>query len=349
MECPNCSFQNTPGMTTCVRCQSRLDFSDVYFLPPRARGSVKVRHVRRRLGASSFRLRERCSAATQWLDDQLHPDVDWPAVLWSIVPGLGHLRLGHRTVGLVALAAWLSLLVLAGANIATGRGWLFAILAIGLHCFVVSLLLAPALSQLPVRQRMLIGFVTYLALIATLYGPVTLVSRTCFRLIPIDGVRTTATLANGDIILCSGTWTTPRSFHPGDLVVYEIRGLNSQGVMIEPGLGLDRIVGLPGDRVTSDGHVLTVNGVALPPDRLPIGGLSSLPILDFVVGAGEYAILPSALNWRAHGPPQNVQRLTDRMIASTSRVREEDLLGRAWWRLRPWGRFGPLPGATHVE
>ena len=81
-----------------------------------------------------------------WLGAQLHPDVDWPAVAWSILPGLGHLRLGHRTVGAVLAAVWLSLLALAGANIGTGRAWLLGVAAIGFHCIVISLLLAPALS-----------------------------------------------------------------------------------------------------------------------------------------------------------------------------------------------------------
>jgi hypothetical protein len=330
-------------MTTCVRCQSRLDFSDVDFLPPRARGVTAVRRVRWRFRSLLSRVAAQWSAMAARARAALHPDVNWSVLFWSILPGLGHVRRGRTRTGFAFLAIWSLLLVLAAANTGSSAAWLYAGAAVGFHCFVLSLLLAKALSEQPLGRRLQIGLVIYLVLVAFLYGPALLLSRQLFRLLPLNGVRHTEVIANGDVILYSGRWTTPNDFSPGDLVVYRIPAQGSGGVRIEGGWGLDRIVGLPGDRVSSDGSELRVNGMVQPPERSPVGGLSAMPAFELIVDRGEYAILPSTLNWRAQGAGHAVREMTDRMIVAVSRVRQEDLVGKAWWRLRPWDRFGPLP------
>ena len=45
MECPSCTFQNTPGTNACVRCGTVLDLRAVDFIPPRASQSAVVRGV----------------------------------------------------------------------------------------------------------------------------------------------------------------------------------------------------------------------------------------------------------------------------------------------------------------
>ncbi len=287
-------------------------------------------------------MRDSLSVVSQRIAAALHPKVDWPALLWSIVPGLGHIRSGVRRIGLIVLAVWLALLVLMVANIGTGLGWFFGTAAIGWHCFVISLLLAVPLSEQPLGTRIQVGFLVYLVLIACMYGPVVLVGRACFRLMPIQGIRSTAVLANGDIVIRSSQWTTRGVYRPGDLVVYRIHGRALQGVVIGEGFGLDRIVGAPGDRVANHGGVLTVNGVTVPAERLPIGGLAGLPEFDFVVGDDEYAILLSTLIWAGQGGDAAQRALAHRMTLDTCRVRERDIVGRAYWRVRPWNRFGGL-------
>jgi hypothetical protein len=329
-------------MTTCVRCNSRLDFSDVGFEPPRAGASTTLRRVRRGLGGLRLRTRERLATAGQRLGTMLHPEVDWPAVFWSIGPGLGHVRQGQRAMGLALLAIWVVLLLLTAVSVGTGWALIFAVIALGFHCTVISLLLARALSEQPVGRRIMVGLIVYVALMAVLYGPAVLAGRACFRVMPINGVRPTEILVNGDVVVCSSRWTTSRPFRAGDVVVYRVRERVGQGIVIASGWGLDRIVGVPGDRVAVEGNELAVNGTPLPPERMPIGGLSALRDIELIVGTGEYAILPSALSWRVQGEGADVQRMADRMLTSTSLVRQEDLVGRTLWRLRPWNRFGPL-------
>ncbi|MHC4218642.1 MAG: S26 family signal peptidase [Planctomycetota bacterium] len=339
MECPNCTFQNIPGTARCARCESRLDFDDVDYLPPRAGGGMALRRTWWRARSMSSSFEQWWATAASRARGALHPGVSWTTLLWSFIPGLGHLRQGHAWTGLLLLGIWTLLVILAVVFAGSGLSWLMASGAVGFHCLVVSLVMAPALRQMSFGQRLRTGLVIYLGLIVCLYGPAIFVGRGCFGVMPLSGLRGGEAVANGDVVLYSGRWLRPGSWHRGDLVVYRVRPYTAGNMVVRSGWGVDRIIGLPGDRVVYDG-ALTVNGADVPAQGLPIGGLTPLPELDMVLGPGEVAVLPSALALHAQGG--DIDRLISRVVVAASRVREEDVAGHVWWRLRPWNRFGPL-------
>ncbi len=339
MECRNCTFQNTPGLALCVRCQSRLDLSGVDYLPPRAHGGAAWRGLKRRLRTWANRADEQIDRAAKRVRAACHPDVDWGALAWSIIPGLGHLRLGQRVTGLSFLVLWCLLLLIALGNVGTTLGWLLGAAALGLHCTVVALLLGRPLAEQPIIRRVQVGFLTYLVLVGCVYGPLLLASRQIIRLVPLQGIRANGLLANGDVIVCTGDWTRPRAFKLGELVVYHLRRMNRGNVLVAEGLGVDRIVGLPGEVISWDGTDLHITG-GQQQRSMPVGALSDVPPFSLAIGPHQYAIIPTVLNWHVQGN----RAVVGGMFAAATCVEEDDIAGRAWWRLRPWGRFGPLGG-----
>lgn len=337
MECRNCSFQNTPGLALCVRCQSRLDLSGVDYLPPRARGSPAWRGLKWRVGTWAQRADEQIDRAAKRVHAAVHPDVEWGTLAWSVIPGLGHLRLGRRVTGWSFFVLWCLALLLALANAGTALGWLLVAVALGFHCTVVALLLARPLAEVSLIRRLQVGLLTYLVLVGCVYGPLLLAGRQIVRVVPMQGIRPNGLLANGDVIACTGNWTRPRAFELGDVVVYHVRGMNRGNVRVMEGLGVDRIVGLPGETISWDGNELHITG-AQQQRRMPLGELSGVPAFDLTIGPHQFAIIPSVLQWYVHGNPVALGP----MVAATACVEEEDIVGQALWRLRPWAGFGPL-------
>ncbi len=299
-----------------------------------------MRAVRASARRVSARLDERIAAAGDLARRALHPDVDWVTLAISILPGLGHAREGRRRTGAFLLGIWSVLILLVAAYAGSGFAWFLGAAALGFHCMVLSLLLAPALAGMTLGGRLRFGLLIYLALVLLLYGPAILVARGCVGVLPIHGIRAAAPLADGDVILYTGRWLRPARWMRGDLVVYRVHGAARSGVVVRSGFGVDRIIGVPGDRLSYHDGTLTVNGAPVPAAGMPIGGLVGFPEFDMSLDAGEYAVLPSALRWQAHGA--NVHAVIERLVILASRLSEEDLAGTAWWRLRPWGRFGPL-------
>jgi hypothetical protein len=181
----------------------------------------------------------------------------------------------------------------------------------------------------------------YLVLVSCIYAPAIAGVRRCARLVPLAGVRSTQEVGEGDVLVSSGPWTAPRRYARGDLVVYRIHG-GAMGGQVRSGWGVDRIIGIPGDRVTFDGQTLRVNGAAVPPAMLPLAGTADIGALDLELPRGTFYIFPSLLDAEVHGPAAAGRQLRVRMLGALSPVRQADVYGKVVWRLRPWRRFGPM-------
>src|SRR3990170_57308 len=112
MQCWNCGLENFPGAQNCARCSSSLLLGEIVVEPPRAsslHASTRLRRIWNRLALQLPDFR------ALWAQTHiLIPDaVEWRAVLWSIIPGLGHLKTGRRSIGRVLLFGWLGFLFLA--------------------------------------------------------------------------------------------------------------------------------------------------------------------------------------------------------------------------------------------
>lgn len=341
MQCVNCSFENMPGMSTCTRCGSVLQLGDICVQPPRAsrhRAATRVQRVLHPLRARVARLHLSRRQLT-WL---LPEPVSLPALLWSIIPGLGHLKIRRPRLGWCILSAWLFLMLLAVLSLGTAWHSFFWNGMVATHLVAIVSLFAASLSYERLLVRALFGLVIFVGLHLVLYQPAAWAGSHVCVLLPVPRIGANNTVRKGDILLYQGSWMRPDSFRHGDLVAYRIEAWQQDGYYVQAGLGLDRIVATPGDHVRVTDGVLYVNGAPLPPDRGTLGALPELNDFEAEVGSGEYLILPTCLDVRLGGEQARNRGIYQRLIGSVSLVRHEDVLGRIWFRLRPLKRFGPV-------
>ncbi len=334
MECPNCSFQNTPGLRSCVRCQSVLDLGEVGFTPPRASRSAVVRLARGASYSTRSRLNELAEGLGAALARRVPREVPASEVLASVIPGLGQLLAGRRVLGWSILGVWALLLLLAFLNFGSPGGYVLVFTAVGVHCTAVSLVLAPIQAGMTTVARAAAGLLTWAVLVGGLYWPASVLAGQFFRTVFITGIVRSPVLLDGDVLLTTGAWTAPKSLAPGDLIAYNIPWISGGSIVVAEGLGVDRIVGAPGDTVQIDHGVLTVNGQPVPAGHVPLGDTAKMTDVTVTAGRGEYVVLPSLLPMSAHGYAPVAS-----MIARVSRVNESQIVGRVVCRVRPWNRF----------
>lgn len=265
-------------------------------------------------------------------------EVSWPALAWSVVPGLGHIRSRRAAVGGTILGIWLAILLAAAATLGRPVSWMLAFSAISVHSLAFSLLLAPVLQTLPLARRILLGLALYGALLGAIYLPLYRLATHCARVLPVSGLRAGLPIRDGDTLLYTSDWTRPASFRRGDVVAFRIAPTGGHGVVVQAGLGVDRVIGAPGDRVVFTDGVLTVNGQPCDAEHAPLRGLHGIPKLDVTLGQSEYLVLPTSLEWYRHGEVR--QGVIDETALRVSRVPESRILGRVFWRANPLTRVG---------
>ena len=345
MECPNCSFQNTPGLGSCVRCQSVLDLGGVGFTPPRASRSAVVRLAREVSRSARMRLHDAtdalAAALAAALARRVPREVPTSEVLASVIPGMGQVLAGRRGVGWTLFGTWALSLLLALLNLGSPAGLLLVFGAVGVHCTAVSLILSPVQAGMSTTARAAAGLVTWAILVGGLYWPLSLLGRQLFTTVYITGIVQSPILRNDDVLIATGEWTGPKSFAPGDVIVYHIPRVTGSGVMVAEGLGVDRILAGPGDTMQVENGELTINGRPVPGEQRPLGQMAKLSDVSVTAGSGEYIVLPSLLPMATHGHNAPVSA----MISRVSRVNTSQIVGRVVCRIRPWSRFTPAIGA----
>ncbi len=344
MECPNCTFQNSPGLPVCVRCQSRLDLSGVEIAPPRASGVALVRSSSRvafrvRVGFGEC-VRSVVGSASRLTGFIVPVQLPLSVLLWSIIPGMGQSRCGQRLLGRTLMVCWAICVLLAGLFVGSGLGYFFGFGAIGVHCFGIGLLLAPTMTRSSVLARLVVGIGTWCVLVGVIYRPALLFTELLGVVTPIADIRPSAIVKDGDVLISTGAWTRPREFHRGEIVSYRIDGFSLPAVVVKQGAGIDRIVGLPGDLVEVRQGVISVNGRALPATAV-LGERLISPNFSVKAGPDEYIVVPSLLRWFEHGNVPNVGG----MMAGVSRVPGSRIVGRVVGRIRPWSRMSLLEGS----
>lgn len=345
MECPSCTFQNTPGTRACVRCTTRLDLDAVDFIPPRASSGRGGRRARATVHAARFSLLSGLADVGRALHLPETAGVSWSQLLSALIPGLPQIRArsaGLRFLGWTVLGAWGLVLLIALAFVGTGFSTLLGFACVSIHCFSISLLLTPLLQGTPLLYRLVAGISVYVVALMGLYWPASIGLRRMAQVLPVSGLRKQATLANDDVLLYTGGWTRPSSWKRGDLVVATIAAANHGNAYVRAGFNVDRIVAIPGDAVRMSQGVLTINGEAPVADCAPIGPTGGLPDADFQVGAGTYVVLPSALAWGNQG---NVGAVRGAMLLNVAILPEDAIQGRVILRVRPWTRLGFPKGA----
>jgi hypothetical protein len=251
------------------------------------------------------------------------------------------MRMGRRILGQTILAVWLLVVLTGLLLVGSAVGWWLYGLALCLHSVGIGLALSGRLAYQPTRRRVVVGFAAFVCLQMLVYWPVLYLAGGFVVPVQVFGIRDTALVRNADTLLRQGYFLRSGNRQYGDLVMYSIGRRHGQGYRLQEGVGLDRIVGLPGDRVTLRDGVLLVNGRRPSAQGQPLARLRDPAVqIDIQAGLDEYVILPSLLGFGVHG---NVsQTMINDFYGEVSRVKRHDVLGKVWWRLRPFGRFGPV-------
>lgn len=334
MQCPNCEFENMPGRRTCARCDSLLEIGDVSVEPMRA-SSLRIASRVHRLGDLVSTAAAGLSRVRRWFAPlSPAPPPPWRALKWALVPGVPHLRTGRRGVGWAFLMGWILLLAvgLLSFPYAAAAWWLT--LAIAIHAGSI---ITAAVASGDRLRRLITAATVFGGLYMLAYQPIGWLSRGVVTpfVVPTN-FRPGPVVAPSDALLVDGRWRRPSQFNRGDLVLYRLDGRILGTYVIQTGYGLDRIVGVPGDRVELARGELRVNGDAATDVLGPLGGTINLPDLVLDLGPEEYAILPTRLRLieeHALGPNP---------LQELSVVAADDIVGVVRWRLRPWSRFGAV-------
>jgi signal peptidase I len=146
----------------------------------------------------------------------------------------------------------------------------------------------------------------------------------------VEGFSMERTLDDQDYLVAT---TIDYRLHPprrGDIVVL-------RGTVSDPRNLIKRVVGLPGDHLVIRGDQVCVGGRALtePYVNRPSDGVPSAGETDQVVPAGEYFVMGDnrgvSMDSRSFGP-----------------VSADRIEARAWLRVLPLGRLGPVDGGGPV-
>ena len=331
-----------PGLSACARCNSRLELEGLDVEPPRASRLRAATQLTR----AGNRLRLRLPDVRRlWrsLGIVTPEPVDWRALAWSFVPGLGHLKSGRPVLGRVFLSLWIVLAGLAFLSIGTWRaGYLLAGMVAVHAVAVVSLFAANVLYENFV-VRAAFGLAVFLGIHYYVYRPaVWLGSRFCM-VVRIGAVPRNGAIEQGDGLLCAGPWLRPEAFARGDLVIYQIGEFQLGPLVVLPGIGVDRVAGVPGDHIAWSDRELLVNGVPHPEGAGSIARMFTLEEFEVRLAPGEYAIFPTQLQSRGFGRYWlRNQVLSEYAIRHLGVIRHDVVFGRVLLRVQPFSRFGRI-------
>lgn len=341
MQCPSCHFENLPGGEACARCASPLRPSPGAIEPPRASRFRVVTQARR----VRYQLRNLAPDLSAWrarLDALLPEQLHWRALAWSIIPGLGHLRTARPRLGWTLLLTWLVCLAASIVTVATGWNWLFFTAMVATHTVAILAVFAANLAFERYIWRALFGMAVFFCVQLLLYTPVTWFG-TRF-LLPVsfhDLAEGSRVISPRDGLLVTGAWLRPDSFERGDIVIYQVRSVSGNGYIIQPGLGIDRVVGLPHDRVQIHQGEVLVNGAPLPAAQ-PLGSIPLAGGFDVRLGPHQYAVFPTLLRLR-RGLPDDLEReVFLKLMLHSSVVDMQEISAKVLWCVRPLTRFGPV-------
>jgi signal peptidase I len=345
MQCVACGFENLPGLERCARCGSPLDLDAIAVEPPRAstlRLGTRAARVRNTVGRHVRTSLPSLAPVGRWLRYRMPADISMRGLCWSLLPGGGPLATGRPRLGWVLIAAWCVCLLAALLMVGTATGWFLLGLAVSVHAAGVFAVMATNLVFERLWIRAVFGLVAYTVLFLFLYRPVAQLGMQFVIVVPVTAVGAPGVLADGDALLATGPWLERGNYARGDIVLYEIPEISGDGYQVPAGRSVDRIVGLPGDQVEIVGGKLLINGQPPAAGMMPLGPVPRSADVDWTLGPYEYAVLPSQVEFHMPGDPREAQVIARSVLSEASRMSSTEIVGRVWWRWRPFDRFGAL-------
>lgn len=278
MRCPRCAFENMPGLTSCVRCNSVLVAGasvDVY--PPRAGWRKRFRRVgylftrlcwsfRTSIGGKRLREDEERNEFVNALADLL-------AGALSIIPGLGHLW-RQKWGRLLWLWPGYVLFLFAGVFvIGSNTGNLLLGIAIALHVWII-IEAGDLLNSVPrFRFRLLLVLLIIALVVRFGYSPVYNAAQEYVFGIYASGDIPELEIQQRDYLLALRIRNENQGPERGDLVAFHASGgAIAAGHVVGGGQALGVILGLPEEKVLIRDSELEVqqDGVAIARRSMPM-------------------------------------------------------------------------------
>ena len=154
-----------------------------------------------------------------------------------------------------------------------------------------------------------------------------------FTLVYFAGLRTSVvgqsmaeTLKGGDEILVNRFLYKVTNPKPNDIIVFLPNGNEKSHYYVK------RVVAVPGDTVLIQNGALYVNG-ALFEEEIEVASMedAGLAVEETTLGADEFFVLGD-----------NRNNSEDSRYANIGNIKKEHIIGKAWFRVAPWGDFGFL-------
>jgi signal peptidase I len=300
MKCPECGYHTLPGVSECPRCgpgRRAVEGAAVEALyPPRARDrtlrdrlpTVDVPQVRDGLRGL---LAAHGGAALDWRGAA----GAWGISAAAMVPGLGQaldrrpaaaLRFFLGAVGLVGLAA--VTIRHPVSNLFLGLPLLLVLASVfeaALHAFPG----AGGDSEAEGLRALRLGFLSLALVFFTVAGTGLVLSR-WLELWTINTDQAAPALMRGDRILVRRLERPVSELRRGDVVLVA----DPEFAPEFGGRFIERVLGLPGDRIESDGRELRVNSRVLPPEERPLSWTRFPMACSTTVPAGVVALWTNA-------------------------------------------------------
>lgn len=272
MKCISCGYFNLPQALTCGKCGMDLSRPTLRaggnlgesLYPPRARDLTAWDKVQRRVRISE-RVRLPAMPAQKPLPAMGVSLRPWLVMTAALLPGAGHFILGDTKRGVRLSACFFAVL---GLFLLLIHSWasnylLWAALGLSLYSVwtVAGRVFPPATSSPEARyyRTLRLGFLSVGTVASTLASLYWLAGQ-WYPVYHLTNDSSAPGIQAGDDVI------EQRLSHPalrrGDVVLAR----PAENPIIE------RVLGLPGDRVDYAGGVLWVNGVQAGPERLPLSG-----------------------------------------------------------------------------
>ena len=246
-------------------------------------------------------------------------------VLSLVVPGFSFFVCGRPLLGCIfTLSYWVSAFLFAAAlgyqvgSIAYG-------LMISVHASSIFFVEAQWLHGSRFRTRLGLALCTLFAVWALIYAPALNFTERNW-LLPMR-------IGNRVLVIRRGV--QPETLRRGEWIAYEIRGGSNRGtgearLYVSAGLGVDPILGLPGDHIRFTRKVVLANGQPFPlQPHMPTQGEWSVP-------QKVWFVWPSlAINWRGGVPESDIVATMESIAA----VGPDRMIGRAfkhWFWRQQW-------------
>ncbi len=301
MQCAVCDFENMSDQQRCVRCGAQLiltgqEMAEDY-MPPRSKGSRKLRPVQyffnRMLEKKDFGLLGRL--ARFFGKSNMLPGWSIAAMLFSVIPGLGHLLDSRIKSGVISFSVWVGFAIMVALHCVGVVGTVLSGMMFGWHASVVFHAGRIKEHIIDTRKRirtvlaiLVVTFTIYALIFITIYSYIDFM--TCaFDVAALD-------LRKGDTLLIREGRFKAEDLQRGDIISVNFSSLRDSGgygIRISD-VGAAEVLGLPGDKIQISSEGFTVNSDLIEPDMLAKG---SLPMPDVAISiivpeSHVYAVCP---------------------------------------------------------